>query len=210
MPKTPPGQTRERVYHYVRERLFEGRPPTIREVQRAFSFRAVETARGHLETLVREGRLAKRNGEARGFTLPELPAPKLVPILGRVQAGALSTAVQDLEGYVPVESTHVSQDLFALRVNGESMTGAGIYPDDLVIVRRQATASSGEIVVALVEDEATVKRLRILRGRKGRIELHPENPDFEVITPARYQCMILGKVIEVRRFLDKASSPLRY
>ena len=210
MPKTPPGQTRERVYHYVRERLFEGRPPTIREVQRAFSFRAVETARGHLETLVREGRLGKRTGEARGFTLPELPAPKLVPILGRVQAGALSTAVQDLEGYVPVESTHVSQDLFALRVNGESMTGAGIHPGDLVIVRRQATASSGEIVVALVEDEATVKRLRILKGRKGRIELHPENSDFEVITPSRYQCMILGKVIEVRRFLDKATSPLRY
>jgi repressor LexA len=210
MPKTPPGQTRERVYHYVRERLFAGRPPTIREVQRAFSFRAVETARGHLETLVREGRLAKRTGEARGFTLPELPAPKLVPILGRVQAGALSTAVQDLEGYIPVESTHVSQDLFALRVNGESMTGAGIYPGDLVVVRRQATASSGEIVVALVEDEATVKRLRILKGRKGRIELHPENPDFDVITPSRYQCMILGKVIEVRRFLDEASSPLRY
>jgi len=207
MPKTPPGQTRERVYHYVRERLFEGRPPTIREVQRAFSFRAVETARGHLETLVREGRLAKRTGEARGFTLPELSAPKLVPILGRVQAGALSTAVQDLEGYVPVESTHVLQDLFALRVNGESMTGAGIYPDDLVVVRRQATASSGEIVVALVEDEATVKRLRLLNGR---IELHPENPDFEVITPSRHQLMILGKVIEVRRFLDKASSPLRY
>ena len=206
MPKTPPGQTREHVYHYVRERLFEGRPPTIREVQRAFSFRAVETARGHLETLVREGRLAKRAGEARGFMLPELPALKLVPILGRVQAGALSTAVQDLEGYVPVESTHVSQDLFALRVNGESMTGAGIYPGDLVVVRRQATASSGEIVVALVEDEATVKRLRI---RQGRIELHPENPDFDVITPARYQCLILGKVIEVRRFLDKASSPLR-
>ncbi len=207
VPKTPPGQTRERVYHYVRERLFEGRPPTIREVQRAFSFRAVETARGHLETLVREGRLGKRTGEARGFTLPELPAPKLVPILGRVQAGALSTAVQDLEGYVPVESTHVAHDLFALRVNGESMTGAGIYPGDLVVVRRQATASSGEIVVALIEDEATVKRLRLL---KGRIELHPENPDFEVITPSRHQCMILGKVIEVRRFLDKASSPLRY
>lgn len=207
MPKTPPGQTRERVYHYVRERLFEGRPPTIRDVQRAFSFKAVETARGHLETLVKEGRLQKRSGEARGFTLPELPAPKLVPILGRVQAGALSTAVQDLEGYIPVESTHVSLDLFALRVRGESMTGAGIYPDDLVVVRRQASASSGEIIVALIEDDATVKRLRI---NEGRIELHPENPSFDVILPARYQCMILGKVIEVRRYLDKASIPLRY
>ena len=216
MPKTPPGETRERVYRYVRERLFEGRPPTIREVQRAFSFRAVETARGHLEALVQEGRLAKKNGQARGFALPELEGleglegwgtPRLVPILGRVQAGALSTAVQDLDGYIPVESTHTSQELFALRVHGESMTGAGIFPRDLVIVKRQTTANSGDIVVALVEDEATVKRLRI---RKGNIELHPENPNFDVIIPSRYQCRILGKVIEVRRFLERASAPLRY
>ena len=217
MPKTLPGETRERVYRYVRERLFEGRPPTIREVQHAFSFRAVETARGHLEALIREGRLAKKSGQARGFALPELEegrkglkgweTPRLVPILGRVQAGALSTAIQDLDGYIPVESTHSSQELFALRVHGESMTGAGIFPRDLVIVKRQATANSGDIVVALVEDDATVKRLRI---RKGSIELHPENPNFEVIIPSRYQCRILGKVIEVRRFLERASSPLRY
>lgn len=217
MPKTPPGETRERVYRYVRERLFEGRPPTIREVQHAFSFRAVETARGHLEALIREGRLAKKSGQARGFALPELEegleglkgwgTSRLVPILGRVQAGALSTAIQDLDGYIPVESTHSSQELFALRVHGESMTGAGIFPRDLVIVKRQATANSGDIVVALVEDDATVKRLRI---RKGSIELHPENPNFEVIIPSRYQCRILGKVIEVRRFLERASSPLRY
>ena len=209
MPKTPPGETRERVYCYVRERLFEGRPPTIREVQHAFSFRAVETARGHLEALVQEGRLAKKNGQARGFALPELEGlgtPRLVPILGRVQAGVLSTAIQDLDGYIPVESTHTSQELFALRVHGESMTGAGIFPRDLVIVKRQATANSGDIVVALVEDDATVKRLRI---RKGIIELHPENPNFDVIIPSHYQCRILGKVIEVRRFLERASSPLR-
>ena len=209
MPKTPPGQTRERVYHYVRDRLFEGRPPTIRDVQQAFGFRAVESARAHLDALVREGRLTKRNGEARGFALPESspPPPSLIPILGRVQAGALSTAVEDLEGYLPVESTNVSQDLFALRVHGESMTGAGIFPGDYVVVRRQATAQSGEIVVALVEDEATVKRLKV---RHKRIELHPENSDFDVIVPSRYQCIILGRVIEVRRFLDKALSRLRY
>jgi len=213
MPKTPPGETRERVYCYVRERLFEGRPPTIREVQHAFSFRAVETAREHLEALVQEGRLVKKNGQARGFALPDLEGlkgwttPRLVPILGRVQAGVLSTAIQDLDGYIPVESTHSSQELFALRVHGESMTGAGIFPRDLVIVKRQATANSGDIVVALVEDDATVKRLRI---RKGIIELHPENPNFDVIIPSRYQCRILGKVIEVRRFLERASSPLRY
>ncbi|MGH9319920.1 MAG: transcriptional repressor LexA [Vicinamibacteria bacterium] len=203
MPKTPPGETRARVLHYVQERLLEGRPPTIREVQQAFRFRAVETARAHLEALVREGRLSKRDGESRGFELP-LPRgashPRLIPILGRVQAGALSTAVEDLEGYVPFD-LRGADEVFALRVRGESMTGAGIFGGDLVLVRRQPSARSGEIVVALVagkEDEATVKRLRIL-GR--RIELHPENPAFEVIVPKHGECMILGKVIEVRRFL---------
>jgi repressor LexA len=201
MPATPPGETRARVLEYVQKRLLEGRPPTIREVQRAFRFRAVETARAHLEALVREGRLSKREGESRGFEIPlrhgSHQRPRLVPILGRVQAGALSTAIEDFEGYVPVEG-RASDEFFALRVRGESMTGAGIFPGDLVLVRRQDTARSGEIVVALVEDEATVKRLRI-SGRK--VELHPENPAFPVIVPNPGECKILGKVIEVRRTL---------
>jgi repressor LexA len=206
MPATPPGKTRARIFEYVQKRLLEGRPPTIREVQHAFGFRAVETARAHLEALVREGLLSKREGESRGFELP-LPRgshqPRLVPILGRVQAGALSTAVEDLEGYVPVEGRprwkSPDGEIFALRVRGESMTGAGIFPGDLVLVRRQDTARSGEIVVALVEDEATVKRLRITNRR---LELHPENPAFEVIVPDPGACRILGKVIEVRRILE--------
>ncbi|HXV64775.1 MAG TPA: transcriptional repressor LexA [Vicinamibacteria bacterium] len=201
MPKTPPGETRERVFQFVRERLLEGRPPTVREVQQAFRFRAVETARAHLEALIREGRLSKRDGESRGLELPlpegALPS-RLVPILGRVQAGDFSTAVEDLEGYVPIEASLTSEGIFALRVRGESMSGAGIFPGDLVLVRRQAEARSGDIVVALVEDEATVKRLR-LRGR--RVELYPENPDFEVLVPPPEAVTILGKVIEVRRRL---------
>lgn len=122
----------------------------------------------------------------------------MVPILGRVQAGALSTAVEDLEGYVSAKSNG-SEDLFGLRVRGESMVGVGILPDDIVLVRSQPTADSGDIVVALVGDEATVKTLRI---RRRRIELHPENPDFEPIIPAPGECSILGKVIEVRRELE--------
>jgi repressor LexA len=206
MPTTPPGETRARVLEYVQKRLLEGRPPTIREVQRAFRFRAVETARAHLEALVREGRLSKREGESRGFELPLLRGfqhPRLVPVLGRVQAGALSTAIEDFEGYVPVESPvgRSSDEIFALRVRGESMIGAGIFHDDLVLVRRQDAARSGEIVVALVGDEATVKRLRISAGRDRRVELHPENPAFPVIVPKPGECKILGKVIEVRRTL---------
>ena len=79
------------------------------------------------------------------------------------------------------------------------MTGACILPGDIVIVRRQAEASSGDIVVALVEDEATIKRFSL---KRGRIELHPENPDFAPILPEPGACRILGKVVEVRRQLD--------
>jgi repressor LexA len=91
-------------------------------------------------------------------------------------------------------------ELFALTVRGESMIGAGILPGDTVVVRRQETARDGAIVVALVDDEATVKRLRLA---KGRVELHPENTAFAPIIPgAEAEIRILGKVVEVRRRLD--------
>jgi repressor LexA len=201
MGRTPAGQTRERVFRLVRERLLAGSPPTVREVQAAFGFRSVETARAHLAALVAEGRLEQRRGRARGYRLPAPSGPPtvLVPLLGRVAAGSLDTAVEDWEGCLPVRSRHGAGDLFALRVRGESMRGAGILPGDVVVVRRQATASSGEIVVALVGEEATVKRLR-RRGR--RVELHPDNPAFEPILPDPRELKLLGKVIEVRRQLE--------
>ncbi len=190
--------TRDKIYHYVRDRLLQGHPPTIREVQRAFGFKAVESARGHLEALVDEGRLVKQPGKARGYALPtSFPPVSQVPVLGTVQAGALALALQEPEGYVPVESRYPVDELFALWVRGQSMRDAGILPGDLVITRRQPQANQNEIVVALVEDEATVKRFRL---RNGRVELHPENPDFEVLRPERVE--ILGKVVEVRRWLD--------
>ena len=203
MGRTPPGETRERIFRFVRERLLSGRPPTVRDVQRAFGFRAVQTAREHLEGLVGQGRLDKEPGRARGYRLPDEgrgEAPTvLVPLLGRVPAGPLDAAIEELEGYVPVRTRHSPDDLFGLRVRGESMTGAGILPGDVVVVRRQPTAQSGEIVVALIEDEATVKRLR-LRGR--RAELHPENPAYEILKPE--EMTLLGKVIEVRRDLERS------
>ena len=205
MGKTPAGETRERVYRFVRERLLQRQPPTIREVQKAFGFRAVESAREPLEALVAEGKLSERSGHSRGYMLPAdeaVAAIALIPVLGRVQAGALSTAIEDLEGYIPVESRRSGDELFALRVRGESMSGAGILHGDLVIVRRQSSASSGDIVVALIDDEATVKRLRI---RNGRAELHPENPAFEPIIASPGELILLGKVIELRRHLQSGS-----
>ena len=196
-PFTPPGETREKVYRFVRRRIFEALPPTVREVQQAFGFKAVQTARQHLERLVAEGRLLKLRGKSRGYRLPQNSRTVRVPLLGRVQAGGLQMAIEECEGYIPVES-HGAEELFGLRVQGESMAGAGILPGDIVIVRQQPEAASGDIVVALVGDEATIKRLRL---RRNRIELHPENPAFAPIIPRADECTILGKVVEVRRYL---------
>jgi len=203
MPRTPPGRTRQQVYEFVRQRLAEGMPPTTREVQQQFGFKAVQSARQHLEALVSEGRLAKEPGRARGYRLPSAGSLsgslRLVPRLGRVQAGALSEAIEDPDGYLPVEHVAAEAELFALTVRGESMSGAGILPGDTVVVQRQETARDGEIVVARVEDEATVKRLRL---QSGRVELHPENPAFApIVLGAGAEVQILGRVVEVRRRL---------
>ena len=200
MGRTPPGLTREKIYRFVRRRLLEGRPPTVREVRDRFGFSAVQTAREHLERLVDEGRLAKAEpGRARGYRLPRPEVlTTLVPVLGRVPAGELSTAVEDLEGYVPVEGRTDEGELFGLRVRGESLRDRGIFPGDLIIVRKQDTARSGEVVVALVDDEATVK---VLRRSGRRVELWPANPAFRPIVPAPGGFRLLGKVIEVRRYL---------
>lgn len=201
-PYTPEGSTRDKVYRFVREQLEAGRSPTLREVQQAMGFRAVETARQHLVRLVEEKRLRKDPG-ARGYALPARDAVQSisVPLLGRVPAGGLEEAIEDYAWSLPVDvSSSMQRDaLFALRVEGESMRDAGILPGDLVVVQMQPTARSGEIVVAMVDDEATIKTLRRV-GR--RVELHPENPEYQPIVPRPEQeFRILGRVIEVRRHL---------
>ena len=207
MGRTPAGETRRRVFEFVRDRLLAGQPPTVREVQDAFGFRAVQTARQHLERLVEDGRLVADRHKARGYRLPGAarePRIVLVPMLGRVPAGALEEAIEDPDGYLPVDARRApAGDLFALRVRGESMTGVGLMPGDLVIVRRQPSAENGDIVVALVGNDATVKTFR---SRRGRVELRPENPAFEPLVLDAEAVTILGKVIEVRRILGEGGA----
>ena len=213
-PYSPTGETRERIYRFVRRRLELGQPPTLREIQAEFGFRAVEGVRKHLEILVVEGRLVKDGRRSRAYRLPAhmRSSTMQVPLLGRVPAGDLSEAVENPEGSISVEvpplvgsGGSVSEaadgvDFFALRVEGESMRDAGILSGDIVIVHAQANVRSGDIVVATVGDEATVKRLRRV-GR--RVELHPENPAYKPIVPTpEDRLRILGKVVEVRRYLD--------
>jgi len=203
MAHTPPGQTREKVFRFMRDRLLSGAPPTVREVQEAMGFAAVESARKQLDALVDEGRLAKTPGRSRGYRLARRDRGRgrasAVPMIGEIQAGDLRTAVEEPEGYVVAETRFLPKELFALTVAGDSMTGAGILAGDMVIVHRQQKAESGDIVVAMVDEEATVKTLRF---RRGRAVLEPQNPAYKPIVPPRGQeFRILGKVIEVRRRL---------
>ncbi len=198
---TPPGETRDKVFRFVRDRILDGAVPTVREVQDAMGFSAIESARKQLDALVAEGRLEKEEGLARGFRLPRVRGEARalqVPVIGTVQAGRLSEAIENPDGWVFVESRHRPEELFALRVRGESMTGVGILPGDLVIVKKGAVQQKGAIVVALVENEATVKRLGL---RRGKVILEAANPAFESIALDPSSVRLLGRVVEVRRQL---------
>lgn len=203
MAYSKPGETRKRVYKYVRERLLEGRPPSLREIQHAFGFLSVESARSHMDHLVAEGKILKEPGISRGYRLPDQQSGAfptvLISLIGEVQAGDLTEAIENPVGFLPVHSRYSSEELFALRVRGESMTGAGIMPGDIALVRRQSEADIGDIVVALVDDEATIK---VFKKKGKNIVLEPRNPDFEPIVPDPRAVEIVGKVVEVRRFLE--------
>ena len=172
-------------------------PPTIREIAQEFGFSSTGTVRDYLKALVDKGYIRISEGKARAIEL--VKEAFRVPILGVVAAGNPTLAVEDIEGYVDLDDVYFSDsDIFALRVKGDSMIEAGIMPNDLVMVRRQSVAQVGEIVVALIGDEATVKRL-------SRIGTHyflvPANPKYEPI-PVTEETSIIGKVMtSIRRYL---------
>jgi repressor LexA len=204
MGRTPRGQTRAQVLAFVRTRLQQGQPPTVREVQQQFGFRSVGTAREHLEALLQAGLLQRADaGKHRGMRLPGQPRPTvLVPLLGRVQAGALTEAIAEPAGHVAIATRLPPAELFALRARGDSMAPE-ILDGDLLIVRRQPVAADGAVVIAMVDGEATVKRLwrrRAGRGEANRIELRATNPAYAPIVPAG-PLELLGVVFELRRRL---------
>ena len=190
-----------RIVDFIRSYLAEnGYPPTFREIGNSVGLKSPSTVDHHMKKLREMGVLQYEEGHFRSIQLPDGPeeaAPPrgTVPLLGRVAAGSPILAEECVEEYIPFDVTR-PEDCFALRVRGESMLNAGILPDDLVIVRRQPEAYNGEIVVALFEDEATVKTLS---RKDGQVWLLPENPDYEPIDGT--QCQIIGKVVGlVRRY----------
>ena len=181
------------IYHSIRDSHL---PPTIREIAQHFGFSSTGTVRDYLHALAQKGYIRLTANKSRAIELIK-EAIFNVPILGRVQAGLPTMAVEEIEGYLNLDSLVFSDDeTFALRVRGDSMIGAGIMPDDLVLIRRQNIAQTGETVVALVgNEEATVKHL-VKRGNMYYLE--PANPAYEPI-PVNEDVQIIGKVISVIR-----------
>lgn len=195
MTKLTPKQ--QRIYDFIRTFLRQqGYPPSLREISQAVGVRSPSTVKYHLDHLRQAGVIQWDGGKTRSLSLTHQPfgTPDRIPLLGNVAAGAPILAEEHVEDYVPFPTKGRPEDYFALRVRGESMLGAGIYPGDLVVVHRQAEAELGEIVVALFSDEATVKTFS---RRDGRVWLLPANPDYQPIDGT--QAQILGKVVALIR-----------
>lgn len=185
-----------KIYDYIVACVREqGYPPSVREIGEAVGLKSPSTVHFHLKHLEEAGVIEKGAGKGRAITLTTPPVQEdRVPVVGNVAAGSPILAEECIEDYLTFDTGGRSGEYFALRVRGESMLNAGILPGDLVVVRRQQTANSGEIVVALIEDEATVKRLSL---RNGQIWLMPENEAYSPIDGSNAQ--ILGKVAAVVR-----------
>jgi repressor LexA len=184
------------------------KPPTMREIGERFGT-ATSSVFDVITALERKGFLTRADGFSRCITLTQKAGTGKrdavnVPILGRIAAGQPILATENLEGTVPVDRRlAVGRQLFALRVLGDSMIGAGILEGDLVIAAQQEDAQEGDIVVALVDDEATVKRFHCTP--EGAVELRSENPHHKPIVIREPPFMIQGKVVAMYRELPHSS-----
>ena len=192
----PLTQSQQKILKYITECSQSGHSPSVRDICAATGLRSTSTVHSHLKTLNNLGFIDKEEKLNRTIRLTNNEPSSAVPIMGKVTAGLPIEAIEDIEGYVPVsENVRRGRELFALRIQGDSMINAGILDGDIVVVNREQTAENGEIVVALIEDEATVKRFY---KENGHYRLQPENPNYEpIIVP---ECSILGRVIEVIRY----------
>ena len=186
----------QRIYDYIAQTIrTQGYPPSVREIGDAVGLKSPSTVHFHLKHMEELGVIGKGAGKGRALTLTEpLPEENQIPIVGTVAAGTPILAEECIEDYLTFDTGGHDDEYFALRVRGESMLGVGILPDDLVVVHRQNIAQNGQIVVALLGDEATVKTLK----RKGsEVWLMPANPDYQPIDGR--ESTILGRVVAVVR-----------
>ena len=194
----------QEILEYIKSELLRiGYPPAVREICEAVNLRSTSSVHAHLESLEKNGYIRRDPTKPRAIEIIDdsfnLSRREMVnvPMVGQVAAGEPILAEQNITNYFPIPMEFMpNNDTFMLTVRGESMINVGIYDGDYVLVEKRPTASNGEIVVALVEDSATVKTFY---KENGYYRLQPENDDMDPIIVNN--CEILGKVIGVFRFL---------
>ena len=186
------------ILNFIKDFIFKnGYPPTIREVADQFKI-YVRAAQDHLKALERKGYIVREKGKTRSICLlPRLQTSSLsqLPVLGQVSAGNPLEAVENIEDiFIVSQNLFKGKELFALKIRGDSMVGAGIYEDDFVVVKITTDVKNGEIVVALLKGETTIKRFFL---EKNGIKLQPENPEYKPIFSKDVK--VIGKVIGLLR-----------
>jgi len=197
-------ERQQEIYEFIRSVIDRrGIPPTMREIGEQFAIRSTNGVEGHLAALEDRGLITRERGKSRSIVLRADGNPAVaVPLLGRVAAGLPVLAPENREGEVMIDpgvfSLRNTRDLFALHVRGNSMIEAHILEGDTLLVHAQKTARDGDIVVALVDGEATVKRFF---QEKTGVRLQPENRDMKPIMLDRGEFLIVGKAVGVLRNL---------
>ncbi|MBQ2933016.1 MAG: transcriptional repressor LexA [Clostridia bacterium] len=189
MEKAPLTPKQEAVYNFLVKKMQNGIPPSVREICAATGIKSTSTVHAILNILEEHGYIQRDAKYSRAIRLENNFDASMVPLVGRVTAGQPILAVEQIEDYIPYP-TKDAEGLFALKVVGFSMRDAGILPGDIVIADKNAPCRSGDIIIGMVDDEATVKRLLI---KDKQVIFMPENPDFSPIYPEKP--MVLGKVV---------------
>jgi repressor LexA len=205
-------QRQEEILNFIQNFLQEnGYPPTIRQIGSHFGISSTFGVKGHMDALEKKGYLNKESNTSRGISLVRnfveeekviYSEPPRIPIVGRVAAGSPIMAVENIEGSILLDPAFLnrSKDCFALKVKGDSMLNAGIFEGDLVVVSPTASAVNGEIIVARLHDEVTVKTFE---NKYNRVRLIPENDKYQPIdVTGKKEFSIVGKVVGVLRWFN--------
>ena len=190
-------ENQRRILDFIRREIEEkGYPPSVREICAAVGLKTTSTVHAHLNQLEKQGLIRRDPTKPRALEVLDnsVARARSVPLVGKVTAGLPILAIENIEDYLSLPTNALGEGLFCLRVQGESMIDIGILDGDVIVVRQQSTAENGEVVVAMIEDEATVKRIYY---EPHRVRLQPENRYMEPIYAPSVQ--VLGKVVALWR-----------
>jgi repressor LexA len=197
-----PTARQQAVLEFIKKHIIKkGFPPTVREIAGHFGFASPLSAQLHINALIKKGYLKKMPFKQRTLEIAGLKAAEdtKVPLLGRVRAGAPILASEDIEDYIRIDKNlFKAEGGFALRVTGDSMIDAGIYEGDIALIAPHVEAVNRDIVVALMGEEATIKRFFL---KNGTVRLVPENKEMKQITLKAGDVKIIGKVVGILRRL---------